>query len=210
MIGNGFVGGLRLLGQRMRHAVVRVQGRALLPPGIRVGKRVDIGRTVRFDWSHGRHITIGDDATIVEGAVILCHDASSYRTQGLTRVAPVSIGRRAFIGANALILPGVHLGDDAVVAAGSVVTKSVPAGVVVAGVPAWPIGTSVALDSKRLAKARASRVFDETVYNTHPLPEARATELDNAIVTHGEYFLASPAVARRMSHSGFTGSKSTS
>jgi acetyltransferase-like isoleucine patch superfamily enzyme len=56
------------------------------------------------------------------------------------RVAPVDIGDDVWIGRGALVLPGVTIGDGAVVAAGAVVTKDVPAGSVVAGVPAKVVG----------------------------------------------------------------------
>ncbi|WP_128774212.1 DapH/DapD/GlmU-related protein [Actinomyces oricola] len=59
----------------------------------------------------------GDDVTILN-----CH--------------PVSVGRGVWIGAGASIMPGVTVGDDAVIAGGAVVTKDVPAHAVVAGVPA--------------------------------------------------------------------------
>lgn len=48
----------------------------------------------------------------------------------------IVIGKDVWIGARAIILPGVHIGDYSVVAAGSVVTKDVPSGVLVAGAPA--------------------------------------------------------------------------
>ncbi len=48
---------------------------------------------------------------------------------------PISIGSRVWIGAGAIILPGVTIGDDTVIGAGSVVNKSIPAGVVAAGNP---------------------------------------------------------------------------
>ena len=51
-------------------------------------------------------------------------------------MAPVEIGRNAFIGDRAIILKGVTIGADAVVGAGSVVTADIPAGVVAAGIPA--------------------------------------------------------------------------
>ena len=47
-----------------------------------------------------------------------------------------SVGRRVWLGANVVVLPGVTIGDDTTVAAGSVVTRSLPAGVLAAGVPA--------------------------------------------------------------------------
>ena len=55
--------------------------------------------------------------------------------------APVKIGNRVWIGAHAAILAGVTIGDNAVVAAGAVVTKDVPANVVVGGIPAKIIKT---------------------------------------------------------------------
>ncbi len=50
--------------------------------------------------------------------------------------APIRIGKKVWIGANATVVPGVSIGDGAVIAAGAVVTKDVPARTVVAGVPA--------------------------------------------------------------------------
>ena len=55
--------------------------------------------------------------------------------------APVKIGNNVWIGAHATILAGVTIGDNAVVAAGAVVTKDVPVNVVVGGVPAKIIKT---------------------------------------------------------------------
>jgi maltose O-acetyltransferase len=182
---------------RLRHFLDRVRGRPLLPPGITIGRSVWIGIHADLDYSHGRHITIEDEATIVSGAQILCHDASSYRRLGATRVAPVTIGSRAFVGAGSLILPGVVVAHDAVVAAGAVVTSDVPAGTVVAGNPARPIGTTNGLDADRLQSMLAHPVFDETVYNRQPLPRQAAVELVRAAET-GEYYLVRTEVAARL------------
>ncbi|MGH3624972.1 MAG: acyltransferase, partial [Sciscionella sp.] len=63
--------------------------------------------------------------------------------------APTRIGDRVFLGANAVVLMGVSIGDEAVIGAGSVVTTDVPARVIVAGVPARRIGT-VHVDGDRV------------------------------------------------------------
>lgn len=55
--------------------------------------------------------------------------------QGYTR-KPVAIGRNVWLAAHVIVLPGVTIGDDVIAAAGSVITKDVPSGVLVAGNPA--------------------------------------------------------------------------
>lgn len=102
---------------------------------IRFGERVFVNSGCRFQDQGG--ITIGDDALIGHNVVIatLNHELDPER-RATTVPQPVRIGERAWIGANATILPGVTVGDGAVVAAGAVVTKDVPPRTVVGGVPA--------------------------------------------------------------------------
>lgn len=86
-------------------------------------------------------IELGENSTLAYGVTILTHADPNGPKNKLSKLyppkqAPVIIGRDCWIGANATILPGVTIGDCSVVAAGSVVTKDVPSGVVVAGCPA--------------------------------------------------------------------------
>ena len=60
---------------------------------------------------------------------------AAARTAGPELAHPIRIGSRVWIGGGAIVLPGVEIGDDTVVGAGSVVTKSLPAGVLAAGNP---------------------------------------------------------------------------
>lgn len=101
---------------------------------ITIGKNVFINSGCRFQDQGG--ITIGNDALIGHNAVLatLNHGLAPDERQNLYP-APISIGKNVWIGANATILPGVTIGDNAVIAAGSVVTKDVPEDVVVGGVP---------------------------------------------------------------------------
>jgi acetyltransferase-like isoleucine patch superfamily enzyme len=83
-----------------------------------------------FDHTHPRGVHIGAESYIAFGAVVLTHDM----TRGI--YADTRIGQRCFIGAHSIILPGVTIGDGSIVGAGSVVTRDVPPGTVVAGNPA--------------------------------------------------------------------------
>ena len=84
-------------------------------------------------------IDIGAGTMLGPGVHIYCadhHHEVAKRSEGLERALPVSLGRDVWIGGHATILPGVRIGDGAIVAAGAVVRHDVPAGAKVAGVPA--------------------------------------------------------------------------
>jgi maltose O-acetyltransferase len=170
----------------------KLLGRPVLPPGIVIGKNVSIQAGVKLDWTHGRHITLCDNCGLSSGVRIICHDASSRRRTGLTWVAPVTIGRGASVGTEAVILPGVTVGAGAVVAAGAVVTGDVPPGVVVAGVPARVLCTTEELDAKRSRLAERCPGFPCVTHGLSELPADREAELREACARHGGYFLVSP------------------
>lgn len=102
---------------------------------ITVGKNVFINSGCRFQDQGG--ISIGDGTLIGHNVVLatLNHGIVPDERHDLFP-APIHIGKNVWIGANATVLPGVTIGDNAVVAAGAVVTKDVPANVVVGGIPA--------------------------------------------------------------------------
>lgn len=107
--------------------------------GVRVGKNVFIDRSVILDGVHPELIAIGNDARLAPGAVVCCHvRAGKLLSEKYMPdlVAPVKIGESAFIGINAVILPGVTIGKGAVVVSGSVVYAAVPDFCVVSGNPA--------------------------------------------------------------------------
>ena len=105
------------------------------------GGRLEIGdRTMlNFGGDIGvtRSVTIGRDCLIGTHAIILDNDFhDALRRQDRPEAKPVRIGDRVWIGNRVIVLPGVTIGDDAVVGAGSVVTSDVAARSVVAGNPA--------------------------------------------------------------------------
>ena len=86
-------------------------------------------------------IEIGENSTLAYGVTVLTSADPNGPHNALSALyppvkAPVVIGKDCWIGANATLLPGVTIGDFSVVAAGSVVTKDVPSGTMVAGNPA--------------------------------------------------------------------------
>ena len=102
---------------------------------ITVGKDVFINACCHFQ-DHGG-VTLGDGCLIGHNVVFatLNHDFIPERRASMMP-APIVLGRKVWVGSNSTILQGVTIGDNAIVAAGSVVTKDVPANVIVGGVPA--------------------------------------------------------------------------
>jgi len=113
----------------LKNAVYR---RAL---GMRIGRGASLGFMVMVDIFLPHLITIGENSLIGYNTTILCHEF----LVGEYRVGPVVIGKNVMIGANCTILPGVTVGDGAVVAAHSLVNRDVPPGAFVGGVPARPL-----------------------------------------------------------------------
>lgn len=102
---------------------------------IHVGKGVFINACCHFQ-DHGG-VTLGDGCQIGHNVVFatLNHGLAPEERVS-TRPAPIRLGKNVWVGSNATILQGVTIGDNAVVGAGAVVTKDVPANMVVGGVPA--------------------------------------------------------------------------
>jgi len=105
------------------------------------GRNITVGENVFFNtgctFQDCGGITIGDDTQIGQN-VVLCtlnHGIAPDKRQTVYP-SPIVIGKNVWIGANVTVLPGVTVGDNAIIAAGAVVTKDVPAQTVVAGVPA--------------------------------------------------------------------------
>ena len=102
---------------------------------IKIGKNVFINACCRFQDQGG--IEIGDGSLIGHNTTIatLNHDFNPDKRANL-HPSPVKIGKNVWIGSDSTILPGVEIGDGAIIGAGSVVTKSVPANSIAVGSPA--------------------------------------------------------------------------
>ncbi len=130
---------LRIAGIRIGNSsIVNAGARFYDPSGIVIGEDCVIGERIVLDGraplTIGNHVDIASEVMIYNSE----HDIASS-TFGATS-APVTIKDYVFIGPRAIILPGVTVNEGAVIGAGAVVTKDVPANAVVGGVPAKVIG----------------------------------------------------------------------
>ena len=110
--------------------------------GLVLGVNVSFQEGVFIDPSHCFLVSIGDDCVFAPNVRLIAHDASTKPATGHTRIAPVRIGCRVFVGARTMILPGVTIGDDVIIGAASVVTQDVAPGTVAVGNPARPVATT--------------------------------------------------------------------
>jgi acetyltransferase-like isoleucine patch superfamily enzyme len=149
-----------------RSAIVIVEGRrpVLVTAGsIKCGRLflrckmipIEVGATKNGSLVLGERVFINGGATVVAtdsivvgdncliGDLVAIFDCNHHSTEPSrpARVAPVRLGVNVWVGRSATILPGVTIGDHAVIAAGSIVTDDVPARTLMAGVPARPIRT---------------------------------------------------------------------
>ena len=142
--------------------------------GVKVGENCVIW-TKDIDINHGFLITIGNNVTI-SNAKILAHDGSTKRALGYSRVGCVTIGDNVFVGAGAIILPGVTIGNDVIIGAGAVIAKDIPSDSVVVGNPARVIGSVTDYIEKNKAMMNDSNVWN--VHYSEKRDEEKAQMLD--------------------------------
>lgn len=111
--------------------------------GCHVGKNTFFGDYVRMDTSYADMIYIGDYTHITSGCRLLCHqrDLTGYCVGDNAaelgyRTGEIHIGKGVMVGMETLIMPGVTIGDGAIIGAGSIVTKDIPAWTIATGRPA--------------------------------------------------------------------------
>lgn len=129
----------------LANSVLSISGSVTLHRGTNIvlhdGAHLSIGNQTYLNGASvdcSQEVTIGEYCAIAEGVKIMDNSFHPITKNGITKpsIAPVRIGNKVWIATNAIILPGVAIGDGAIVAAGAVVNKNVPARSIVAGVPA--------------------------------------------------------------------------
>jgi maltose O-acetyltransferase len=142
--------------QRLFHELIPGAGQGIdfRPPlnidyglGLTIGDRTFINKD--FLIVGGGYVTIGADCLIGPRCSIYTPNHAEEpgrRREGWERTRPVTIGNNVWLGGSVTILPGVTIGDDAIIGAGSVVSSDIPAGVVAVGNPCRPVRP---IDSRR-------------------------------------------------------------
>jgi acetyltransferase-like isoleucine patch superfamily enzyme len=123
--------------------------------GARIGEGTRL--LVRTLGSEPFLVEIGSQTLVAGDVAFFTHDGGVWVTEELNphvnRFGRIKIGSRCFIGARAIIMPGVCVGDRTIIGAGAVVTSDIPAGVVAAGVPARVIGSIEDYNARVLAES---------------------------------------------------------
>ena len=140
---------LKLLLNMMDWAILEPIAPRMLRPflmrrmGCHVGKGCFIGDHVRIDSGHAEMITIEDNVSIAGGSRLLCHQrdfrnycvGDDYMQLGYI-IKPILLKKGCLIGMESFVMPGVTVGEGAIVGAGSLVTKDIPAWSIATGRPA--------------------------------------------------------------------------
>jgi len=157
----------------------------LIDRGLVIGKNVYINKNVLFDSSHPHLIEIQDNCRISTGARILSHDATMFRRLGATRAAKVRILEDTFIGEYAIILPGVTIGPNALIAAGAVVNRDIGEDMCAAGNPARPYGKFSELLRRYCKGITEKNLFDIKAFDNG---ELSVEEVRRLCELHGTIF----------------------
>ncbi len=108
--------------------------------GVKMGRDCFVDPSATLETAYPENVTLGDDVRVTAGAIVMTHiKAPQYlRDTGIVPVVlePVVLEDHSFIGVNAMVMPGVRVGEASVVASGAVVVADVPAYTMVAGNPA--------------------------------------------------------------------------
>lgn len=134
----------------LRKKLWRILSKAY-PLFLRKVYRMDVAGNSRISYKakldksiNPKGIHIGEHTWILANSTILAHDHSRRM------ITDTFIGKNCIIGVNSIILPGITIGDDSVVAAGAVVTKDIPSGCIVAGNPAKIIKEGITVENGRI------------------------------------------------------------
>jgi maltose O-acetyltransferase len=151
--------------------------RDLVARGLVLGKNVTIADSAYIDSTYPYLIRIGDNCSIAGDVRLLAHDATPFKfTDGHARLGKIEIKDNCFISERTIILPGVTIGPNALVAAGSVVNRDIPPNSCVAGVPA-----RVYAKFDAFIERHKQRIEERTVFEYSDLNPGADEQLRNRV-----------------------------
>ncbi len=161
----------------------------LIKNGLRIGKNVTIMPTAEIDDSYPYLISIGDNSSISKYVQLIAHDQATFKfsEENFERLGKIEIKENCYIGQSAIILPGVTIGPNVLVAAGSVVNKDIPPNSCVVGVPARIYSKFDEFIKRQLQNARSGPNFssNETM---HPVSKSIIEKI-RPLVEEGDVFI---------------------
>ncbi len=157
--------------------------------GMKIGTGCDINPGLMVDHSHCWLIEIGNNVTLAPEVYLLAHDASTKRYINYTKIGKVVIEDFAFIGARAIIMPGVTVGKNSIVAAGSVVTKSVEPNTVVGGNPAKPITKTDELMNKHKEIMKTAKIYDKSYLMQYGITSIKKKQMSDELENESGYIV---------------------
>ncbi len=161
---------LALLRRNLRNALTEVRRLWLNKVwGMQIAEGCAISWSAKLDKTNPHGIIIGRDSAVVFGASILAHDTTRRLHQ------TTKIGERCNIGAHALVMPGVTIGDGSIVAAGAVVVRDIPPGCIAWGNPARVLEKGIVTGKWGIIQSRASQETAQAPAAARPTTDATET-----------------------------------
>lgn len=171
---------MRLVNE-MKDIIRRMTGeiptKTLIQRGMKIGSNFNRQQGCYLDPTHPFLIEIGNNVIFSIRVTVMAHDASTKKALGYTKIGRVTIGDNVFVGANVTILPGVHIGNNCIIGAASVVTKDIPENSVAAGNPARVV---CSFDEYKAKWGNPLRVFDESYRFGRKLTAEKIAEMREA------------------------------
>lgn len=128
--------------RKLRNYYFRMKGYDIHPTVI-------IERKVKLEKLYPEGIHIGANTLVAGGSAIICHDhCKRVGDDNQCFLTHTRIGKNCFIAIRSIIMPGVNIGDEVIVAAGAVVTKDIPSNCIVAGNPAKIIRENITMNNQ--------------------------------------------------------------
>ena len=176
--------------EKLMYLKYSLRMRDLIARGLVLGKNCTVTPSAYVDSGYPYLIRIGDNCSIASNVRLLAHDATTFKfTGGHTRLGKIVIKDNCFIGENSIVLPGVTIGPNVLVAAGSVVNRDVPPNSCVAGVPARLYAKFDAFIERHEQQLSERQVF--ALADLHPEPDELTKKMDMESVEDGDSYVRS-------------------